>query len=648
MQNTETKTNNSVKSKLVAAIAMLLVATIMVVSSTYAWFTLSTKPEVTGISTAVGANGALEMLLATKEGNAWVYHDGVVDTNATWKERNTYWGNLVNLSDLYGSEMITLYPSKLNVTNGVIDGTPISFPEYGADGRVNALQLGGDFGTYDGENFFKNDDFGFRALGTTSGMTARQQSFKVALAQVAINQSTAKAEARESLAANGTQLAAIAVKKGMGTSTEYDANDSAAVKAMATGIEKSLTALETAYLEALYTAVYSQLNTTATTDEEVANQITVIKAAANGKTALGEKIAAALAVADGVDASTLQGYTDFETAVSDFNTAKSAIDVLGETGTLTTLIDALRPLVDVDAVSVNGRSGSQISTDKSALATDIIANGAKVHIGNDGGVYGTIAELCGKYNVSIQIQLSSIDSSFTEGSLPADMTVGDNQEGTLNAVRTVLNGQSPTADGATNPISEFYGYVIDLAFRTNAANSNLLLQTAAADRIYGDNQNEETLGKGSTMTFNTDFSVFSEEQMKALMGNIKLVFFESNNTTDGMKIIKYAKLDADNAKKVDDGLEANIYLLDDTNNFITVQDDAVIQAMNTNQPTHVSVLVYLDGETLTNADVAATLAESMSGKLNLQFASSAELAPMDYADLHHKTTTENNGGNAQG
>ena len=51
----------SIRKKLLAAIAMLLVAVIMTVSSTYAWFTLSTAPEVKGITTTVGANGNLEI-----------------------------------------------------------------------------------------------------------------------------------------------------------------------------------------------------------------------------------------------------------------------------------------------------------------------------------------------------------------------------------------------------------------------------------------------------------------------------------------------------------------------------------------------------------------------------------------------------------
>ena len=68
MKTTKKKSRDnylSIRSKLVAAVAMLLVASFMVASSSYAWFTLSTAPEVTGIKTTVGANGSLEIALYT-------------------------------------------------------------------------------------------------------------------------------------------------------------------------------------------------------------------------------------------------------------------------------------------------------------------------------------------------------------------------------------------------------------------------------------------------------------------------------------------------------------------------------------------------------------------------------------------------------
>ena len=103
-QNSEFK---SIQKKLVAAVAMVLVACIMVVSSSYAWFTLSTAPEVTGIQTSVGSNGNLEMALITTE----KLEDITTGVGVTFPEANQYWGNLVDLSD----ESYHLCKSKYNV-----------------------------------------------------------------------------------------------------------------------------------------------------------------------------------------------------------------------------------------------------------------------------------------------------------------------------------------------------------------------------------------------------------------------------------------------------------------------------------------------------------------------------------------------------
>ena len=45
--------------KLMGAIAMLLVASIMMSATSYAWFVLSTAPEVTDLTTTAGANGCV-------------------------------------------------------------------------------------------------------------------------------------------------------------------------------------------------------------------------------------------------------------------------------------------------------------------------------------------------------------------------------------------------------------------------------------------------------------------------------------------------------------------------------------------------------------------------------------------------------------
>ena len=115
-----------IRNKLVAAISMLMVASIMMVSSTYAWFTLSTAPEVKGITTNVGANGNLEMMLLNgKSFNSTEENLGVESSTEdsfsvkALAEANVKWGNLVDLSDTsYGLDQIVLNPARLNITRG--------------------------------------------------------------------------------------------------------------------------------------------------------------------------------------------------------------------------------------------------------------------------------------------------------------------------------------------------------------------------------------------------------------------------------------------------------------------------------------------------------------------------------------------------
>ena len=655
MQNTETKTNNSVKSKLVAAIAMLLVATIMVVSSTYAWFTLSTKPEVTGISTAVGANGALEMLLSTKDAqDAWDYNDGTVSTE-DWTVRNTYWGNLVNLENGYGTDKITLYPSTLNVADGVISDVPIMFPEYGSDGRVVDLSQGGSFGTYDGENFYADSNYGFRALGKASGLTARQQNFRVALSEITVKSSAALKAARNSLSENGNTLASIAIKKAMTPESDFTADEIAAVGDMIDGIETALANVEAAYLEVIYATIYSSesgleddvaIAAVAAAKDDVAKETSGV---------LGAKITAVIEAAtkNGAtfDTDKLPNYTKFTAAMTALTTAQTRYAEISAKSecTWTELSAALYPLVDIEVITINNYTPADVKENAGKIAADALGGkGINVVIPTDGGVFADIADYAGDYTVSITIDTAPLGVAI-EGGVKANMKADSTLDTSIfAAAKTAINVNKPAGGNANEkPLTEFYGYVIDLAFRTNASQSNLLLQTTPADRIYGDNQNDETLGNGSTMTFATTAVSFTETQMLNLMDKLEVVFFSPDDGT----ILGYAKLDTANATGTAvDGLTANLLMLDENKNLITDPAQAVITQLSPGVEHRVSVLVYLNGENISNADVAAVAedAKSMSGTLNLQFASSANLVPMEYADLHQVTETENDGGEAQG
>ena len=647
---TSEQSTHSVKSKVLAALAMLLVAIVMLVSSTYAWFTLSTAPEVEGVSTAVGANGSLEMLLATKDATGqWVYDTGEVGTLTEQYMRNTYWGNLVDLShESYGSQAITLLPSKLNLnTDGKFQpGAPLQIPEYDKDGRVLRTEPAGQFATFNGTNFITNTgDYGFRGLGVASGLSDRQQAFRTAAAAMSAVAYNAQTLARTSLSANGTALARIAIAKAMnGTAAEFTADDVTAINNMITGLEGSLKQVETAYIQAIKLYVLGESIDHAT-DEVALAAAAAIDTAANGAgDALNAKLTAVLAIPEVPSGATSQltGYATYEAAVADLNTANAAkADPNSKTDfTWDDIKDSLTALVSMDDITINGIAAGALNdaNNKNQIASDILGGkGVKVVMATGGGVYADVADLAGDYTVDITIDSTDLDAGVDGLAIKASMTADSTQATPyLTTVNTALTDDSlqPTKAGESDlPLTEIYGYVIDLAFRTNAAQSNLLLQTDAADRIYDGNANTETMGAGSSMTFKSNSSDFTTDQVKALMSRIRVVFYSTDtNTTDMYEVYATAALDTANATIDANGITAKLYITE--NKIDTADSDDAITSLNQNEIKHISALVYLDGESIQNSEVAATVAASMTGTVNLQFASSATLDPMEYGSLH--------------
>lgn len=169
-----------IRSKLMAAASMLMVGVIMMVSSTYAWFTLSTAPEVKNISTTVAGNGSLEIALMPTEGLLSKITADAVGSTASVVDKNTKWGNQIILSedtatgDYYGLNSISLNPASLNYTKveGAAEATfvadkPLAIATYGFDGRID--KLSGDNigvkGKAADSKKFNTGDYGVRAIG---------------------------------------------------------------------------------------------------------------------------------------------------------------------------------------------------------------------------------------------------------------------------------------------------------------------------------------------------------------------------------------------------------------------------------------------------------------------------------------------------
>ena len=201
-------------------------------------------------------------------------------------------------------------------------------------------------------------------------------------------------------------------------------------------------------------------------------------------------------------------------------------------------------------------------------------------------------------------------------------------------------------------VSSTYGYVVDLAFRLNTnaldgdtvKNGKLLLQTAAAQRIYSDSTNTETLGGGSYMDFTTVSNELQPARVTELMNAIRITFVKDYGTTTGTPtILGTAKLDTAGMT----GNKAPIYLYrtDSDGNETKLEGNAavLIDSMEKNAAKQVSAIVWLDGAGITNADVAATALQSMSGSLNLQFTTDIALNPVVNTPLKG-TVDETTGG----
>lgn len=128
------------RERVVAVALLLAMSASMLASASFAWVTLSTSPEVTGMATTVAANGNLEIALASGSSTGSAEEpaeSGTRDSSATQGivSSNTTWGNLINLSDpSYGISNIALRPALLNQTQ--LNKYPLYGAKYGEDGRV--------------------------------------------------------------------------------------------------------------------------------------------------------------------------------------------------------------------------------------------------------------------------------------------------------------------------------------------------------------------------------------------------------------------------------------------------------------------------------------------------------------------------------
>ena len=688
--NKTQKRQLNLRNKLFAAIAMLLVSSIMMVSTTYAWFTLSTAPEVQGITTTVGANGNLEIALSPADGSAARIGSAMGDSNLAWTAKNTTWGNLLNLSDeSYGLAGITLLPSRLNVS--AVGTTPLKTPVYGADGRVQKLEANSAIGKLNTESattsYVVDTAYrGVRAIGTSSSLTKYQITFNNYLAAMGQDAAAARENAEISLKNNGSKLAEMAMAHASAGSD--DGNNYVDYKAAMADVITNLKAANAKLKDAIRDAFIATAASAGSNDAKYTGVMALVDAEPTATLEALMKHGELMAedgTVSGTDAIS-EAYKAWSAIETKLASAQTEYDNLGTDVTWNNAVKVMNYLMATEGIHLNGYSLNEFKVQAKRFISEPKANsdgtftstadypvetyaeakalyeaaqafmkpftsgGTQLQLGAGSGVYADIAAMVGNLNANVEVDVR-YEGGTTNITLPdvpiaIKTTTATSDAGHMGSARTALASLGAFTDDtatATGVLNETYGYIVDFFFRTNASNSSLLLQTDPAQRVYENGNSDATLGNGSSMTFRT--GNIDGNAVQNLMACIRVVFLD----TDSGKILGIASLDMDNAtqKVVTAATEttaevvditAKLYLhasyTDDATTGLTLGDrvtnknNAVLCELPANTAKAVSAMVYLDGDRVTNADVA-NAATSTTGTLNLQFASSAELVPMD-------------------
>ena len=594
---------------------MLLIAFVLMISATYAWLILSTHPEVVGISTQIGSNGSLEIALLDARTRADVTSitskigdsadvQGAVSANGSW-------GNLVNLSDSsYGLDKIIMMPAQLllegNSTTGfnVRGSGPLALPLYGSDGRITELSENTVSAVYGGGRFSVTGEqtYGVRGIGVVDALSAEQSAIGYAKSNIIAYSGSAKNAAISTINTYGEGLIGIVFKHSIQSEATYGDADINTLKGMITGLKGSFGYVEMAIRYGILANI-----------------------AQNGSDSFSE------AKNDLLDSTislssiyeTYSGYCPAEmeewvakltAAQNTLNQAYSGCAVLtGNIYTWDEIKPILTPLMDSDYVYLNGSpienaSGNELLNIASFTLTILPGS----------GVFTDIAYFVGSYSTWINYSVYNIEFVVRTAETTPQLT----------AMTSTIQGA--VIETANTEISNLGGYAIDLAFRCNAAESDLQLQIAPAQRVYSESSAGDLQGGGSYMQFSTQDRNMTPGRMLELMDAIRLTFIDVEG-----KILAMAKLNTSNHTIQENGsLKANLYLYDysiENDRTVTIGErrsgDTKIVALEQNVAKEVSVVVWLDGMAVDNTMVSAETNTSLDGVLNLQFASSADLIP---------------------
>lgn len=600
---------STLKSKLMAAVSMLLVSAIMVSVTTYAWFILSTAPEVKGMSTTVGSNGALEMALRTQQDITKIT-SSVGDSSAKQSvvDANKTWGNLVDLNDAsYGLSGITMYPARLNwatgsTTNLASRNNLLAYAQYGTDGRIADL-VAANAGTYVDGGFAANpDSYGVRAIGTAkeqapaaAALETAQNSYRAAMNKANNNAIAALNEVAQT-------IADIAITHG----TKEGAGE-VYTKAQVNAISKALNGL---YLAS--GTDEQKAETVVAKIEEALKWAVVAENASNGTI---------ISIDDVTLDSTNANYTKLQTLIANIQEQQTAVANLGDKVSYewNDISPIVTRLFNINTMEIGGTTSDALKTMSKVEKVNWytkLKNPAQLDV--KGGLFAEAADFVDEYTSSkttvIVFEYEGEQFDPINAVIKINKTITENAY--LKALQVTVDGYDFTGTGNKKPfIGDTYGYAVDLAFRSNAE-GKLMLSKQATNRVNSD-QTDTTLGGGCYFTANAGSD---KNALKAL----RIAFVDDNQ-----KVLAVGKLEIKDDNTTNK-YPVHLYNYNVENGELKVSEtavqDDVILTLEANKAVALTAVVFMDGDATSFAQNQA------SGSLNLQFVTSTTLKAMDYTN----------------
>ena len=616
------------KRKLIIAVLSLLMCFALLLSSSFAWLSLSRAPEITGVDTYIGANGSLEIALLSDNtymdpstirsatGDSMVVQEAIVS--------NLSWGNLVDLSDkAYGLNEISMIPSRLNVFQGdegnlIVSNNMLAIPQYGLDGRfseflvntVSAVNNGSSFNCATGVQHY-----GVRGIGSVSGVTVQQSALANARSLVRSYQAASISAAQSVWVSNGRGLLGILYRHFALSETDgYNAADLALLRDTAVRINNALSYVDLALRQGVVGMMATilvnadEFRELRQTVENTSIPLSLILEAASDNIPSDLKTRARAVDEDRLEMQQVIAVCDKLAGTASYR--------------------GVYPWAIIDEIVHR-----LLKYEKTYLGNDLIRNAAPFNnmvvdnlltLSPNSGVMANIAHYSGNYNAFFEFARENDDHDLSV----EVVTRATNVDSTLDTVYEILMKSDITSGNGTEAevaLDDVFGYAVDMGFRCNES-CDLLLQTAPEDRVEENLDLVTTQGGGSYMRF--DSEQLTKEQILMMMDALRVAFLDNQS-----HMIALAKLNTSNYSEIDSAISAPLYLYEhnvsaDGSISIGERKDEQIKIMSLTEdiPAVLTVVVWLDGDHVDNS-LASISGMSMTGALNLQFSSSADLLP---------------------